>query len=245
VLYAGASGFSYPGWRGVFYPAKLSGAKMLAHYAARLNGVELNGSFYRTPRASALEKWRRETPAGFRFCLKAHRGLTYSGDAFDKAALAASFGAQLEPLGDRLGPVLLQWPPTRAADPALLDRVLTALGRRAAVEFRDASWFDAAVYGVLERHGAALVVTDEEKWPRAPEVATAGFAYYRLRRDYADAELDAWADRLAAEAREREVHAYFKHEPQAPARAQRLLARSGRGYCIVRPPLTLNACPVM
>jgi uncharacterized protein YecE (DUF72 family) len=69
VLYAGTSGFSYAGWKGKFYPATLSGAKMLPFYAERLNGVELNGSFYRTPPETTLSKWAAETPASFRFCM--------------------------------------------------------------------------------------------------------------------------------------------------------------------------------
>ncbi len=224
TLYAGASGFSYPSWRGVFYPPGLPASRFLTRYAERLNGVELNGSFYRTPAPAVLARWGRETPAGFLFCFTAHRGLTYSADAFDKAGLARTVGPQLAVLGERLGPVLLQWPPARRRDPGLLTAVLEALGLRAAVEFRDPSWFASDVYAALERQGAALVITDQEKWPRAPEVVTAPFSYYRLRRDYGDAELEAWARRLAVEARDREVHAYFKHEPEAPARALRLLA---------------------
>ncbi len=223
TLYAGTSGFSYPAWRGVFYPAQLSGSRMFAYYAERLNGVELNGSFYRTPSAAALAKWRSEAPQGFRFCFKAHRGLTYSADAFDKVGLAESVGAQLGSLGPALGPVLLQWPPVRKRDPGLLDAVLAALSLPAAAEFRDPSWFDAEVYAVLRRRSCALVVTDEEKWPQAPSVETAPFAYYRLRRDYGHGELDPWISRLRGEARDRDVHVYFKHEPEAPGRALRVL----------------------
>lgn len=223
TLYAGTSGFSYPGWRGVFYPSGLAGARMFAFYSERLNGVELNGSFYRTPSAAALVKWRGEAPDGFRFCFKAHRGLTYSAEAFDKLSLAASVGAQLGSLGPALGPVLLQWPPARKRDPGLLDAVLEALALPAAAEFRDASWFEEEVCAVLRRRGCALVVTDEEKWPRAPRVETAPFTYYRLRRDYGPGELEPWIEQLRSEARERDVHVYFKHEPEAPGRALRVL----------------------
>ncbi len=198
---------------------------MFAYYSERLNGVELNGSFYRTPAEAALAKWRREAPEGFRFCFKAHRGLTYSAEAFDKVGLAAIVGARLGELGPALGPVLLQWPPARKRDTGLLDAVLEALALPAAAEFRDEGWFDESTYAVLRRRRAALVVTDEEKWPRAPAVETAGFAYYRLRRDYSGPELEPWVERLRSEARGRDVHAYFKHEPEAPARALALLGR--------------------
>src|SRR5437763_6634492 len=168
MLFAGTSGFSYAQWKGTFYPASLAGSKMLGYYAQRLSGVELNGSFYRTPPESTLLNWAAQTPSSFRFCMKANRGLTYSAETFDRVGLARIFTERIAILGDRLGPVLLQFPPTRQKNVALLDALLEALGRPAAVEFRDESWFDDETYGSIRRHGGALVVTDEAKWPRAP-----------------------------------------------------------------------------
>jgi uncharacterized protein YecE (DUF72 family) len=224
TLYAGTSGFSYPMWKGVFYPERLPAAKMLAYYAERLNGVELNGTFYRTPRPDALAKWAGGVPDGFRFCMKAHRGLTYSADAYDREGLARALAPTMGAMGGRLGPLLLQFPPVRERDAGLLDRILTALGLRAAIEFRHESWFAEDVYAVLRAHGAALVVTDQEKWPRAPRVELSGLAYYRLRRDYDAAELERWRRELRAEADALdELHVYFRHEPEAPARAARIL----------------------
>lgn len=197
---------------------------MLAYYAERLNAVEINGSFYRTTPASTLDAWAAATPATFRFCFKANRGVTYSAAAFDKVGLASALGEHLRRLGERLGPVLVQFPPVRQRDPAMLDGILQALKLTAAVEFRHQSWFDPDVYGVLRRHGAALVVTDEEKWPAAPSVE-APLAYFRLRRDYTDQELDAWLETVArAAAAVDEAYVFFKHELEAPARAKRALA---------------------
>src|SRR5919204_2649610 len=133
MLFAGTSGFSYPAWKGKFYPATLAGSKMLGYYAERLSGVELNGSFYRTPPESTLVRWAADTPPGFRFCMKANRGLTYSAEAFDKVGLARIFTQRIAVLGERLGPVLLQFPPTRQKNTGLLDSLLTALARPAAV----------------------------------------------------------------------------------------------------------------
>lgn len=197
---------------------------MLDYYAHRLNGVELNGSFYRTPPETALVKWASETPPGFRFCMKANRGLTYSAEGFDRVGLARIFGERIAPLGARLGPVLLQFPPARKLDVSLLDSLLGALGRLAAVEFRDESWFSADTYRVIRDHGGALVVTDEEKWPRAPTVELGSVAYFRLRRGYTPASLRPWiAEVAAALASHEDVHVYFKHDPEAPALARRLL----------------------
>ncbi len=197
---------------------------MLGFYAQRLNGVELNGSFYRTPRAAALAGWATETPPGFRFCMKANRGLTYSAEGFDRVGLARIFSERISALDERLGPVLLQFPPARKLDVALLDSLLGALGRPAAVEFRDASWFSADTYRVIRDHGGALVVTDEEKWPRAPTVELGSIAYFRLRRGYTQASLRPWIAEVAtALASHDQVHVYFKHDPESPALAQRLL----------------------
>lgn len=229
MLYAGTSGFSYANWKGKFYPASLSGAKMLAYYAERLNGVELNGSFYRTPPETAMQKWASQVPPGFRFCMKANRGLTYSADSFDRVGLARIFSERIAPLAEKLGPVLLQFPPVRQKNLELLDALLTAVRWPVAAEFRHASWFDADTYEVLREHGAALVVTDEEKWPRAPQVEVSSIAYFRLRRSYRGASLRSWVEELkAALASHQEVHVYFRHDPRSPALAQRVLKLAGK-----------------
>ena len=224
MVYAGTSGFSYPGWKGEFYPATLSGARMLGFYAERLNGVELNGSFYRTPPETTLLKWAAQTPAGFRFCMKANRGLTYSAEGFDRVGLARVLGERLAPLRERLGPILLQFPPTRQLNLGLLDSLLGALGRPAAVEFRHESWFCDQTFRMIREHKGALVVTDEEKWPRAPLLDLGPVAYFRLRRGYRTSALRTWtAEVRSAAASHDEVHVYFKHDPEAPGLAQRLL----------------------
>jgi uncharacterized protein YecE (DUF72 family) len=229
VLYAGTSGFSYPGWKGKFYPATLSGSRMLAYYAERLNAVELNGSFYRTPPESALSNWAAGTPPGFRFCMKAARGLTYSAEGFDRVGLAGIFSKRLAPLGERLGPVLLQFPPTRQLNIGLLDSLLGALDRRAAVEFRHVSWFCEETYRVVRAHQGALVVTDEEKWPRAPVMDLGPAAYFRLRRGYTTSSLRPWIDQVrSAAAAHEDVHVYFRHDPEAPGLALRLLKGATR-----------------
>ena len=192
MLYAGTSGFSYATWKGRFYPAHLPGSKMLAYYAQRLNGVELNGSFYRMPLATALANWCAGTPEGFRFCMKASRGLTYSAQGFDRVGLARIFGERMAPMRSRLGPVLVQFPPARQLDVALLDGLLVALDLPVAAEFRHESWFCDKTYRVLREHGAALVVTDEEKWPRAPQLELGPVAYFRLRRGYTAQALKPW-----------------------------------------------------
>lgn len=203
---------------------------MLAYYAQRLNGVELNGSFYRTPPEPTLLHWASDTPPGFRFCMKANRGLTYSSDAFDRVGLARIFAERISPIRDRLGPILLQFPPVRQKNLALLESLLAALGRPAACEFRHESWFDDETYRVIRDHRGALVVTDEEKWPRAPLVDLGAIAYFRLRRGYNYRSLRPWIGEVSSALNGHEdVHVYFKHDPEAPALAQRLLALVAKG----------------
>ena len=230
MLFAGTSGFSYSTWKGKFYPKSLAASSMLRYYAERLSGVELNGSFYRTPPESTLLKWAADTPPGFRFSMKANRGLTYSADQFDRVGLARIFTTRIAVLGDRLGPVLLQFPPARQKNVKLLDSLLTALGRTAGVEFRHRSWFDEETYAVLREHGGALVVTDEEKWPRAPLVDLSSVAYFRLRRGYTNASLATWVDQVrSAIATHDDVHVYFKHDSASPRLARRLLRLAAAG----------------
>jgi uncharacterized protein YecE (DUF72 family) len=204
---------------------------MLAYYSERLRGVELNGSFYRTPPETTLRNWAGSTPQDFRFCMKANRGLTYSADAFDRVGLARILRDRLAPLGDKLGPILLQFPPIRQRNVALLDGLLEGLGHRAAAEFRHESWFHDETYAVLKTHEAAMVVTDEEKWPRAPFVQVGPVAYFRLRRGYSVKALAPWIETLrTAMGSHDQVHVYFKHDPPAPRlalRVQKALANAG------------------
>src|SRR5438067_4029536 len=160
MLFAGTSGFSYATWKGKFYPATLAGSTMLGYYAERLNGVELNGSFYRTPPESTLLNWAAQTPPGFRFCMKANRGLTYSAEGFDRVGLARIFTQRIGVLAEHLGPVLLQFPPTRQKNLALLDALPTALARPAAAASRHESWLDADASPPIRAHGGALAGTD-------------------------------------------------------------------------------------
>ena len=223
TLYVGTSGFSYPEWRGTFYPADLPAGRFLEAYSKQLNAVEVNNTFQRIPQEAALAKWLRDTPREFRLCLKAQRALTYSAAGFPKDIVARDFGSRMRPLGDRAGPILLQFPPTQKRNPELLKMLLANLARPVAVEFRDAGWLDAEIYEVVERHGCAVVVTDQEDSPLAD--AAGAFRYYRLRREYSEEQLRPWGERLASEvASGLEVFAFLRHSVEAPRRALELRA---------------------
>src|SRR5205814_10177842 len=113
-------------------------------------------------------------------------------------------------------------------DPGRFDWLQAGLGGRVTCECRDDSWFDVETYEVIRAHAGALVVTDEEKWPRAPQVALGPVAYFRLSRGYTNRSLEPWLEAIrAAIAAHDEVHVYFKHDPQAPRLALPVRSETG------------------
>jgi uncharacterized protein YecE (DUF72 family) len=235
-LLAGSSGFAYKPWKGPFYPADLPDAGMLAFYAARLPAVEINNTFYRLPKAEVLAGWAEQTPAAFRFVLKASRRITHIQRLKEVGDLVDYLFTTAASLGDKLGPLLFQLPPHRKKD---LDRLrvfleLVPKDRRVALEFRNASWFEDDVYELLRAHDTALCIAetgsedDDEEGASEPVplVATASWGYLRLRRDdYTDADLNAWAARIATQPWS-DAYVFFKHEDEgaAPRLALRLMA---------------------
>src|SRR5262244_1704796 len=131
TLYAGTSGWTYSSWKPDFYPAKLAAAKFLSHYASRLNTVEVNYTFRAFPTEELLTKWVAESPAGFRFAVKANQRITHIKRLRDATQIATDFLNALRPLQDagKLGPVLFQLPPYVKFDAALLQDFLSALPR--------------------------------------------------------------------------------------------------------------------
>jgi len=226
-LLAGASGYSFKEWKGIFYPEKIKPEAMLAWYAERLPTVEINNTFYQMPKAAVLENWARATPEDFRFAIKASRRITHLARLkADAAADSVEFlYRNLATLGTKRGPVLFQLPPFLKKDLPRLSEFLRLLpdGHRAAFEFRNDSWFDDDVYDALKAAGAALCLSEREDNAPPPLVETAPWGYIRLRLEtYSDADLEQWAGRLAATGW-LETYVYFMHEPTAPAYAQTLM----------------------
>ncbi len=228
-IHAGTSGYSYPEWKGSFYPDELPQSRFLEFYAGVFSTVEINNTFYRFPRASLLENWRDSTPAGFSFAVKANQGITHRGRLQDVDELTRDFVERCRLLDAKLGPILFQLPPNFKRDDERLANFLDILDPRLryAFEFRHASWFDDAVLELLSASDVALCVSQGEKLD-TPRVATGGFVYVRLRRDeYSDDELNDWHIWMAEQAGAGcEVFAYLKHDEEgaSPEYALRLLA---------------------
>jgi uncharacterized protein YecE (DUF72 family) len=224
----GTSGYNYPEWKGSFYPEKCSQKKMLPYYAERLDTVEINYTFYRLPTERLLAGWSAVTPAGFRITLKAPRRITHEARLTDCAEISQAFCDVAETLGDKLGALLFQLPPSFRKNVDVLARFLDTLrpDARAAFEFRHASWHDPAVTELLAARGAALCVADSERM-RTPVHVTARHGYFRLRDQGCDgADLARWAETITRSTGGcEEVYVYFKHEERGagPDFARRLL----------------------
>jgi len=230
TLYAGTSGFAYPAWKPGFYPAKMPAKQFLGHYAQRLNCVEINYTFRRLPSASTLQSWVEATPPGFVFAVKANMRITHILRLRNAEQATGLFLKMIDPLRSarRLGPVLFQLPPALKCDAALLHDYLELLppDLRYAFEFRHASWLAEPVYDELRRRNVSLCVAESEKL-EVPEVITADFVYFRLRKPEYTAE-DVAA--IGARARDlltadRDLYLMFKHEesPEGALNAEMLL----------------------
>jgi uncharacterized protein YecE (DUF72 family) len=217
-ILVGTSGWSYKQWKGSFYPADLPADDMLRHYATRLPTVEVNNSFYRIPKEKTLLEWAEQTPAEFRFVLKASRRITHINRLADADDSLAYFLRTVNVLGDKLGPTLFQCPPSLRKNMELLAGFLAKVPRtwRAALEFRHASWFEDEVYDAIRAHDIALVGVDEDEGA-TPLVPTASWGYLRLRKTtYADDELNEWANRIKSQPW-REAFVFLKHDEDSPA----------------------------
>lgn len=180
--HVGTMGFGYKPWDGVFYPEKLPQRNKLASYAERFSAVEMDSTFYGIPAASTVTRWREETPDDFRICPKAPREITHDIPLAHAVGLLESFADTMRLLGDKLGPIVLQFPPDfRAAErPALAD-FLPNLPRdlRWAAEFRHRSWLGEETAALLRVHNVCWVAADyiylpKEIWP------TTDFVYLRF-----------------------------------------------------------------
>ena len=206
----GTSGWQYRDWRDVLYPKGVPQRLWLEHYARQFATVENNNSFYRLPPRETFESWAERTPDGFVMAVKASRYLTHIRRLKDPAEPVQRLLDAATGLGDRLGPILLQLPPTWKGDPELLDGCLAEFGRRGprglrvAVEMRHESCWTDEIRQVLTTRGAALVWSDRGGSPQNPLWLTADWGYLRLHEGtaqpwprYRPATLRAWVKRLA------------------------------------------------
>jgi len=215
AIWVGTSGYNYPEWRGSFYPQKFATRKMLAFYAERFSTVEINYTFYHSPTPAILAGWSGQTPAPFKFALKAPKRITHVARLRDCGEALRHFVETAAGLGPKLGPLLFQLPPFFKKDIGVLDAFIAGLPPeiRATFEFRHPSWFDGEVFARLRARNLALCVADSEKLSTPVEI-TADCAYFRLRDEgYQPADIKRWARTIEDRTSHcRDVFVYFKHE---------------------------------
>ncbi len=213
-LYLGTSGYSYKEWKGRFYPKELPDREMLRYYAGRLGSVEINNTFYRMPTETLLQGWASQVPEGFRFVLKASRRITHIKKLKGCEEEVRYLLETASTLGEKLGAVLFQLPPSFRVDRELLAAFLELLppGARTAFEFRHPSWDDAGARDLLAARNAALCMADTDELPVAEIAATADWGYLRLRgASYGQKELEGWVEKVRGQPWTA-AYVFFKHE---------------------------------
>ncbi len=212
-IHLGTQGWSYKSWVGNFYPDKTPAGNYLAEYARRFRAVEIDSTAYGTPRADTVEQWYQNSPGDFRFTAKFPQVVTHEKMLKDAESDAAHFLATIKLLGEKLGPLLLQFP--YQFKPNQFDRLADFIAAlptdlRYAVEVRHRGWLTDEFFDLLERHQVAFALTDYAYMPRMERLTTDftyirwlgnrkdvpdnGYDHVRINRD---AELDRWSQVIA------------------------------------------------
>jgi uncharacterized protein YecE (DUF72 family) len=230
-LLVGTSGWNYSNWRGSFYPEKLASKKFLSFYAQSFRSAEVNYSFYQLPRVATYENWFATTPDDFVFALKLSRFITHIKRLHDVRQPWTEFIKGARSLKQKLGPILLQFPPSFQANDENLRRVGEFLryasndGVRIAMEFRHESCFGAPMLSILRAHRAALVIAHSSRFPVPEATATGAFVYFRFHgprewcsSSYSKAELAQWARSIRSFMRDGlDAYAYFNNDAHGDA----------------------------
>jgi uncharacterized protein YecE (DUF72 family) len=225
-VYVGTSGWQYKHWNKKFFPADLPKKEWLPYLASKFLTVEVNTTFYHLARASTFTKWKNETPGDFVFAIKLlhvfthFRRLKLTKDDLD---LLKTYVVNAKKLGTKLGPILVQLPPSLGIDLKSLEILLRKLKKqRVAVEFRHESWFRAETYDLLKKYNAAMVITSSPHW-HSELRKTAAWVYVRFHGEtklfasnYRHVELKKWARRIL-DLKPKEIFCYFNNDANAYA----------------------------
>jgi uncharacterized protein YecE (DUF72 family) len=208
----GIGGWTYPPWRGIFYPEKLPQSKELEYASRQLSAIEINATFYGRQKPKSWETWEKTVPDGFQFAIKGSRFCVGRSRLCEGAEGIGNFFAQgFTALGPKLGPMLWQFAPRRKFDPDdiagfidLLPEKLDGIALRHAIEPRHESFRDEKFFRLCRERNIAVVLEDSEDYPTI-EADTADFTYARLQRMHDQVPTgydDRSLDRFAAKARQ-------------------------------------------
>jgi uncharacterized protein YecE (DUF72 family) len=237
----GIGGWTYPPWRGTFYPEKFPQSRELEYASSRLGAIEINATFYGRQSPKSWAAWAKAVPDGFQFAIKGSRFCVTRPRLADAGEGVDTFLAQgLSALGAKLGPILWMLAARRkfdrediAAFLELLPRELDGMALRHVIEPRHESFRDEAFFGLCRMHDVAVVFGDDDDFP-CIDADTASFAYARLQRmredvptGYDDAALDGFAARAREWRRSRDAYIFMINgaKVRAPAAALALQER--------------------
>jgi uncharacterized protein YecE (DUF72 family) len=210
IIRSGIGGWTFEPWRGAFYPQGLRQADELSYASRHLTAIEINSTYYSSQKPETFAKWATQTPEGFKFTVKASRFATNRKVLADGADSVTKFLTQgITELGDRLGPILWQFMPSKKFDREdfagfldLLPSQQEGLALRHCVEVRNASFADPRFVTLCRDHNVAICCSQNENYPLIADI-TADFVYARLlmgsdtiETGYAPADLDQWAQRF-------------------------------------------------
>lgn len=236
-VYIGTSGYSYKSWDKTFYGDTPRRAQ-LEFYATQFPTVEINATFYRLPSEAMVRGWRERVNEEFVYAVKGSRFITHMKKLVKLDGALDKFFERIAPMQDRTAVILWQLPGRLKKDATRLDEFLAITPKeyRHAVEFRDRSWYDEEIFGLLRKHRAAHVALSSQGMPMNLSVTT-DFVYIRFHglddgaaHDYTEGELKPWAEFILAEAeRGRTIYAYFNNDinVRAPENAKMLMEMVG------------------
>ena len=231
AIHVGCSGWVYKHWRGILYPEGLPQRLWFDRYAQDFDTVEINNSFYRLPSGGTFEKWRDQAPPGFCYAVKANRYLTQAKKLKDCEEPLERMMTAVRHLGNRLGPMLYQLPPSLKINLERLRDFLEIVPKDVAnvFEFREKSWYVPQTYDLLDRYGASFCVHDMPG-SASERIAVGPIAYVRFHGGegkywgrYSDEGLLGWTDWLLDQVRQgkscwcyfnNDIHGHAIHDAQ-------------------------------
>jgi uncharacterized protein YecE (DUF72 family) len=242
-IYIGTSGWVYKEWAGDFYRG-LKSREHFAHYAAHFPTVEINASFYRVPSLSTVRQWHQKAPKGFIYSVKGSRYITHLKRLQNLETSVGRFLRRIQPLKEKLGPVLWQLPPNFKPDLPRLEKFLKRLPARFrhALEFRHPDWINDDTFALLQKYHVASVGISSLRMP-ANFTVTANFIYIRFhglaggpRHDYTRDEMKPWAAHIREQAAAgHDAFVYFNNDLNVRAPNNALLLMKMCGSSVVLP----------
>ena len=220
-IHLGTSGWTYPHWKGKFYPEGLAQKKWFDYYCSRFSTVELNASFYRIPSAAAVESWEKRSPPDFRFAVKISRLISHVKKLRNCEKETEWFFSTFAPLAHRIGAFLLQLPPSLKCNPELVGSFVRQTATRVpiAVEFRNSTWYNDEVYAALKEFGCIFCIHDMNECPTErivlSKTAYVRFHGYQARYggDYPSGALADWGRWIKRQAKDgTKVFGYFNND---------------------------------